>query len=1247
MLRFGLSPTGSLHGRNRAFAGTVAEMESSLHAWTSICPRCGAPNPEQADFCMACAHALTGRPPAPALVRSDGRQVVASARAAAGKTTEASRRPASAAASATATPPPIPADVTVMLPGAAPGAPDDATGAFAPPATTPQESRTGAVTPLGMPPEEAITGAFVLPAPPGRPRAAPPLDDHTVMLPAGASPAAFDDGTVMLPAGAPPGLGHQPPDDDRTVLLPPVSPPGLGPHPPDDDRTVMLPAGGTPPGFDDRTVMLPPGATPAYGPQATGDDRTVMLPTGASRVTPAVATPARGMTSRATPLRGGPGRAATPFASRMSVLSSLADVDAPTLLTEGLEIADRYRVKGLIGKGGMGVVYLVDDLELEREIALKVIRSDISSSPESLERFKREIQLSAKVTHRNVLRVYDLGESEGVKFLTMEYVQGEDLSNIVKRDGRLPFDRVMNYFQQICAGLGVAHEQGVIHRDLKPQNVMIDPTDRVLLTDFGLATVAESSSAAKSGAIMGTPYYMSPEQVRGEELDQRSDIYALGIMLYELLTGAIPFAGGGIMDVMKRRLTEKPRPIGELNPDLPQYVRRIIDKCLATDRDERYASCEEIVKDIYDATEGKRRRRQTTAIVSLAAFLVIGAVGASSWYVYQQKQEAAAKQREPVTVLIADFLNTTGDATFTGTLEPMMKLALEGAGFISAYDRAGIKRNLDVLPPENLDERAATELAVKQGLGVVLSGSVERQGDRYNVTVKATQAVTGKVVASASDRTSSKNEVLPLATRLITPVRKALGDRTSDSAQRFAMETLSATSLDAVREYAAGMEALSRSRFEDALQGFSKAVALDPKFGVAYAALGMTSKNLDRQEDAEKHIQEAIRHIDGMTERERYRTRGIYYYITNDYQPCVKEYSDLIARYSADASARNNLALCLSKLRVMPKAVEEMRQAVKILPNRALYRENLATYAAYSTDFQTAEQQVQALQEPLSMFGLLPHAFAQLGQGLVAEASSTYDAIGKIDEQGASYRMSGLADIAILEGRYSDAVGILTEGAATDLAAKETGLAATKLAILAYVQSLRQQKTAASAAASKALATSQSDKIRFLAGRVFAELGLADKAAPLSAALASQLQAEPQAYALIIDGVTALKGGNVRGAIKKFTDANTLLDTWIGHFDLGRAYLEAGVFLQADSEFDRCFKRRGEALALFLDEQPTYGYFPPVLYYHGLVRDGLKSAKAAESYRAYLELRGKSTEDPLLPVVRNRAAAAAALGHSE
>ncbi len=262
---------------------------------------------------------------------------------------------------------------------------------------------------------------------------------------------------------------------------------------------------------------------------------------------------------------------------------------------------------------------------------------------------------------------------------------------------------------------------------------------------------------------------------------------------------------------------------------------------------------------------------------------------------------------------------------------------------------------------------------------------------------------------------------------------------------------------------------------------------------------------------------------------------------------------------------------------------------------------------------------------------------AQLGQNQLSQADDTYHALEKVSATGRSFAASGLADLATYEGRYSDAVHILEEGAAADLSVKELDRAAEKFAPLAYVQLLRGQKVPALAAAESALANSKEVKVRLLAGLIFAQLGETAKARALADSLSSELQAEPQAYAKLIKGELGLKTGSARDAIGLFTDVDNLLDTWIGRFELGRAYLDAGAFAEADSEFDRCIKRRGEAILLFMDEVPTYGYFPLVYYYQGRVREGLKSSGFADSYRAYLNIRQKAGEDPLLAEVRHRA----------
>jgi eukaryotic-like serine/threonine-protein kinase len=341
-------------------------------------------------------------------------------------------------------------------------------------------------------------------------------------------------------------------------------------------------------------------------------------------------------------------------------------------------------------------------------------------------------------------------------------------------------------------------------------------------------------------------------------------------------------------------------------------------------------------------------------------------------------------------------------------------------------------------------------------------------------------------------------------------------------------------------------------------------------------------------------------------------------------------------RYPADVTGRNQVALCSSKLRDLRRAVDEMQRIVQLLPKRALFRDNLALYANYAGDFQTGEREARAVQGP-DTYGSLALAFAQVGQGQFAEARQTYEKLRTIDALGASFATSGLADLAMVEGRYSEAASELEAAVAVELASKNTDRAASKLVTLAHVRLLQNQKAMAVAAAERALMNGSDVKIRLMAGRAFIEAGQAAKARTLLAGLDAELQAEPRAYAKILEGEIALKEGRARDAIKSFSDASTLFDTWLGNFDLGRAYFDAGAMPQADSQFERCLKRRGEALSLFLDEEATYGFFPPVYYYQGRVREAMKSARFAEPYRRYIDLRGAANEDRLLPEVRGRA----------
>jgi tetratricopeptide (TPR) repeat protein len=897
----------------------------------------------------------------------------------------------------------------------------------------------------------------------------------------------------------------------------------------------------------------------------------------------------------------------------------------------------------------MGAVYKARDRELDRLVAIKVIRPELADRPEILQRFKQELILARKVTHRNVIRIFDMGEANGVKFITMAFVEGRDLKSVLTESGKLPADQAVEIIQQVCLALEAAHMEGVVHRDLKPQNIMIDQQGRALVMDFGIARSLELGGMTQTGALIGTPEYMSPEQVRGEHVDARSDIFTLGVIFQEVLIGQLPFQAETAMASMFKRTRERAVAARQLDSSVPPYVSDIIGKCLEIDPKLRFQTAREL----HDALEAWRsgdaaplrirslrwvRQAKQLPWKWIAPGFALALVIVTAFMLRSRLSTGTAAPHSPVTVMIADFNNHTGEPIFDGTLEPVLKLALEGAGFISAYDKTQLRTLGVPAVSGRLDEQAATKIAVSQGLGVVVSGSLERQGSGYGLILKATHPVTGQTIANSQNSAANKEQVLYAVTKIATSFRKALGDNTSEAAQNFAMETLSATSLEAVHEYALAIEALANSKNVDALRSFSRAADLDPNFGLADAGKAIAARNLGENQDAEKYIKEAITHIDRMTERERYRTRGMFYFVTGDYQKCTDEYGALIVRYASDVTAHNNLGICYSYLRNFPKTIEEMRRASDILPKRALYRFNLAAFESLAGDSQTSERDARAAlqMDPSYEKGYLILAMAQLGQNQLSQAADTYHKLATVSATGASYAASGLADLDVYEGRYSDAVRILGDGAAADLSAKELDRAAEKFAALAYTQLLREQKGPALAAAESALANSKEVKVRLLAGLIFARSGEILKARALANGLLSEVQAEPQAYAKLILGEVALKTGNAREAITLFTDANNLLDTWMGRLQLGRAYLEAGAFAEADSEFDRCIKRRGEAILLFMDEAPSYGYFPPVYYYQGRVREGLKSSGFADSYRAYLDIRSKPGEDPLLAEVRHR-----------
>src|ERR1035438_9935158 len=334
---------------------------------------------------------------------------------------------------------------------------------------------------------------------------------------------------------------------------------------------------------------------PQFDPEATLIDADATIAGAQARLDPDAtlidvdATIAPGTSFRRTP----------PPASPSSSPSRISGArDSAAVFQIGDLLGGRYQVLQLLGEGGMGAVYKAADRELDRFVALKVIRPELASNPSILARFKQELLLAHQVTHRNVIRIYDLGEAEGVKFITMEFIEGQDLRALIREKKRFTPEEAVDVIQQVCHALKAGHNVGVNHGDLKPQNIMQDGSGRILVMDFGLARTVEGDGMTQTGALVGTMEYMSPEQALAKDLDQRSDIFALGLILYELLTGNTPFKADSALASLIKRTQEQATPVSDVDAQIPGALSGIVSKCLERDLDQRYQNVSAILADL-------------------------------------------------------------------------------------------------------------------------------------------------------------------------------------------------------------------------------------------------------------------------------------------------------------------------------------------------------------------------------------------------------------------------------------------------------------------------------------------------------------------------------------------------------------------------------------------------------------------------------------------------------------------------
>ncbi|MDQ6699328.1 MAG: protein kinase, partial [Acidobacteriota bacterium] len=819
---------------------------------------------------------------------------------------------------------------------------------------------------------------------------------------------------------------------------------------------------------------------------------------------------------------------------------------------------------------------------------------------------------------------------------------GGDLAKLLDTRGKLPPAEAIPILQQVCAGLEAAHEVEVIHRDLKPQNIMLSEEGEAVITDFGLARSVEGTQQTRTAAVMGTPAYMSPEQAKGTVLDGRSDLFAFGIIAYEMLSGVRPYEAETLWGTLTKRTQEDAAPLVKVEPGIGKPLNDIVAKCLERDLAKRYQNAGELLRDLKGLTEPVTPPARSRSPWILAAAGVL--VAAAGLLFYRSGNPVSAPVPNKVlSLLVADFENSTGDPVFSGTLEQMFSIALEGAPFINAYDRVKARKTAGDLQKgaTSLQEPLARLVAMRENIQDVIGGSIKPRNGGYVLSARAIDAATGKTLAEVKTDAATKEAVLAAVGTLAGKMRNSLNPR-GPQPQR---DPFTAGNIEAAHFYVLGQEMQSLGKRQEAIANYKHAIQLDPNLGRAYAGLAASHRNLGQKEEAIRNYKEAMSRLDRMTDVEKYRTRGGYYITVGDVDKAIEEYGRLAKEYPADNSALSNVALAYFLRHDMIKALETGRLATERFPNSVGFKNNLAIYAMSAGDFaQAIDIAQQALKlNPSYEKGYIVLALSNLAEGKPSEAVELYKKLSEISTRGTSWAALGLGDEAIYSGRNSEAIATLSDGAAGDLASGDQGAASTKLVAVAQAEMIRGESPKAIAALDRARLTSgEGDPaLLFPAAMVYLNTGGEAKAKDAAARLAKRLEPEPLLYSKLILGEVELKRKNAGEAIRLFREAQSIADTWAGHLALGRAYLEAEQFAQAHSEFELCVKRRGEATALFLDDAPTYRFFPPVYYYLGRTQEGLKSPAAAGSYQSFLAIKQAAARDPMVADARRRLTALA------
>jgi serine/threonine protein kinase/tetratricopeptide (TPR) repeat protein len=716
------------------------------------------------------------------------------------------------------------------------------------------------------------------------------------------------------------------------------------------------------------------------------------------------------------------GRCAAPLAPAGASPTLTGTIIAPVReLETGATFARRYQVIEELGKGGMGRVYKVFDTEVREKLALKLLKPEIATDAATIERFRNELRLARTVSHRNVCRMHDLGREEGTGtyFITMEYVPGEDLKSLIHSIGALPVGKAVAIARQAAEGLAEAHRLGVVHRDLKPQNIMIDREGGVRIMDFGIARSVGAKGLTGAGVLIGTPEYMSPEQVDGKEADARSDIYALGVVLFEMLTGRLPFEGATPLSVAVKQKSEPAPDPRTLNAQVPDDLAKLVLRCLKKDKGERFQAADDLMAELarigktLPETTGPLPLRKSQTSKQITVRLpskkiwipaAVALVALAALLVWQFVPESEGSRR---TIAVLGFRNQTGDPGLDHLREIIPNLLITSLEQSKHVRVTSWQRLRDLFRQSGraetalYDEEAGFDVCGKNGIDAVVVGFYSRAGETFVSDVKVLDVMTREVLKSASARGEGVNSILRSQVDEISrAVSRGIGKPLLKigTPVRPVME-MTTSSMEAYNLFLYGRDAYEKFYHPEALKFLEQAIAIDPEFAMAHLILSRAAAYLYDSDLAQEAMEKAYRFSAKTSEKERLQIEAGYAEtVERDAEKGIRLLRELVRKYPDEKYALFDLGRLSMERLDFAEAVAALERAVALDPEFGFALNQLAFARARRGEY---EETLRLLER-----------YAALNPG---------DA-NPLDSMGELYMLMGRLDLA--EAKYREALAM-------------------------------------------------------------------------------------------------------------------------------------------------------------------------------------------------------------------------------